>query len=86
LIHAADDTWYVLHSFGGVGAAAMMIAASLAALVAPRLPNWLAWLGVVAGISAIVSFFFFPWFVIAAWLVVASVLVFRAHVEEDATF
>jgi hypothetical protein len=41
---------------------------------------------VLAGITAIVSFFFFPWFVIAAWLVVTSVLVFRAHVEEDATF
>jgi hypothetical protein len=44
------------------------------------------WVGVLAGITAIVSFFFFPWFVIAAWLVVTSVLVFRAHVEEDATF
>lgn len=86
LIHAADDLWYVLHSFGGVGAAAMMIAASLACLAAPRIPNWLAWLGVIAGVLAIISFFFFPWFVIAVWLVVASVLVFRAHVEEDTTF
>ena len=85
LIHAADDTWYVLHSAGGVGAAAMMIAASLAALAAPRMPRWLVWLGVLAGISAIVSIFFFPWFVIAVWLVVASVLVFRAHVAPDAT-
>ena len=33
-----------------------------------------------------VSFFFIPWFIVAVWLVVASVLVFRAHVEEDATF
>jgi hypothetical protein len=64
----------------------MMIAASLASLAAPRVPNGLSWLGVLAGITAIVSFFFFPWFVIAAWLVVTSVLVFRAHVEEDATF
>jgi hypothetical protein len=63
LIHAADDAWYALHSFGGVGAAAMMIAASLACLVSPRVPRWLAWLGVVA-----------------------SILVVRAHVEEDATF
>jgi len=86
LIHAADDLWYVLHSFGGVGAAAMMIASSLACLAAPRMPRWLAWLGVIAGISAIVSFFFIPWLVIALWLVVASVLVVRAHVEEDATF
>jgi hypothetical protein len=86
LVHAADDLWYVLHSFGGVGAAAMMIAASLASLAAPRVPNWLSWLGVLAGVTAIVSFFFIPWFIVAVWLVVASVLVFRAHVEEDATF
>jgi hypothetical protein len=86
LIHAADDLWYVLHSFGGVGAGAMMIAASLACLASAHLPRWLAWLGVLAGITAIVSFFFVPWFVIAVWLVVASVLVVRAHVEEDATF
>jgi hypothetical protein len=86
LIHAADDAWYALHSFGGVGAAAMMIAASLACLVSPRIPRWLAWLGVLAGISAIISFVFVPWFVIAVWLVVASVIVVRAHVEEDATF
>src|SRR5437763_266878 len=83
MILAADDTWYVLHSAGGAGAAAMMIAASLAALASPRMPRWLVWLGVLAGISAIVSIFFIPWFVIAVWLVVASVIVFRAHVEED---
>jgi hypothetical protein len=86
LIHAADDAWYVLHSTGGVGAAAMMIAASLACLASSKVPRWLAWLGVVAGITAIVSFFFVPWFIIAVWLVVASILVVRAHVEEDATF
>jgi hypothetical protein len=41
---------------------------------------------VIAGISALVSVFFIPWFVIAVWLVVASVLVLRAHVEDDPTF
>ncbi len=85
LIHAGDDIAYGLHSAGGVGAAAMMIAASLSALASPSVPRWLAWLGVVGGISAIVSFLFVPWFVIAVWLVVASVLVFRAHVAPDAT-
>jgi hypothetical protein len=85
LVHAGNDIAYALHSGGGVGAAAMMIAASLAALGSPLVPRWLAWLGVVAGISAIVSFVFIPWFVIAVWLVVASVLVFRAHVAPDAT-
>lgn len=86
LIHAANDSWYVLHSAGGAGAAAMMIASSLALLAAAKVPQWLAWLGVVAGISALVSIFLVPWFVIAVWLIVASVLVVRAHVEEDPTF
>ena len=85
LIHAGDDIAYGLHSGGGVGIAAMMIAASLASLASPSVPRWLSWLGVIGGISAIVSFFFVPWFVIAVWLVVASVLVFRAHVAPDAT-
>jgi hypothetical protein len=85
LIHAADDVSYGLHSAGGIGAAVMMIAASLAALRSPRVPGWAAWLGVVAGITAIFSWTFIPWFIIAVWLVVASVLVFRAHVAPDAT-
>ena len=79
LIHAADDAGYVLHSAGGVAVAAMMVAASLAALGARALPVWLCWLGVLAGISAIVSIFFIPWFVIAVWVVVASVLLFLSR-------
>jgi hypothetical protein len=86
LIHAADDVWYVMHSAGGVAVGAMMIAASLATLATTRMPRWAAWLGVLAGVSAIVSIFLIPWFVIAVWLVIASVIVFRAHVEEDATY
>ena len=86
LIHAANDTWYVLHSAGGAGAAAMMVAASLATLSSARIPRWAAWLGVIAGISALASIFLVPWFVVAVWLVIASVLVLRAHVEDDPTF
>ena len=86
LIHAADDVWYVMHSAGGVAAGAMIIAASLATLASARMPRWAAWLGVLAGISGIISIFLIPWFVIAAWLVIASVIVFRAHVEADATY
>jgi hypothetical protein len=86
LIHAADDVWWVMHSAGGAGVGAMMVAASLALLGSRRGPSWAAWLGVIAGISALASVFFIPWFVIAVWLVVASVLVVRAHVEEDPSF
>jgi hypothetical protein len=76
LIHAANDAGYVLHSTAGAGIGAMMIAASLAVLMARALPAWVGWLGVVAGIVAIASILFFPWFVIALWLLVASVLLF----------
>jgi hypothetical protein len=79
LIHLADDLSYVLHSFGGVAAGAMMVAASLAALQARALPAWLCWLSVVAGISGIVSFFFIPWIVIGVWLIVAGILVTRVQ-------
>jgi hypothetical protein len=78
LIHAANDTSYVLHSAGGAGIGAMIVAVSLAALSARSIPGWLGWLSFVAGIVAVFSIFFFPWFVIAIWLLVAGVLVTRA--------
>ena len=56
-----------------------MVAATLAALRARAIPVWLGWLGVLAGIVAIVSIFFFPWFVIAVWILVASALLLRAQ-------
>ena len=49
LIHAADDAGWVLHASGGVGLAAMIIAASLAALRARAVPTWAGWLGIVVG-------------------------------------
>ena len=78
LIHAASDAGYVIHSGGGAGAAAMMVAASVAALRARAVPAWACWLGVVAGIVAIFSIFFIPWIVIALWLVIVSALLFVA--------
>ena len=77
LIHAANDAGYVIHSAGGAGLGAAIVAVSLAALGARALPTWLGWLSVLAGLVVIFSVFFFPWFVIALWLVVASVWVTR---------
>jgi hypothetical protein len=78
LIHAANDASYVLHSTGGVGMGAMMIAASLAVVRTRALPVAVGWIGVVAGIIALASILFFPWFVIALWLLAASIILFRA--------
>jgi hypothetical protein len=79
LIHAADDTWYVLHATGGIGAGAMIIAASLIALRARAVPAWLGLGGVVAGILALASIAFFPQFLIALWLGVVGILLFLAR-------
>jgi hypothetical protein len=76
LIHAANDVGYVLHATGGAGAAAMIIAASLAALRAVVVPAWAGWLGVVAGILALGSIAFLPQAAIALWILIVSVLLF----------
>jgi hypothetical protein len=79
LVHAANDAAYVLHSSGGAGIGAMMIAASLAVVRTQALPVWVGWIGVAAGIIAIASILFFPWFVIAFWLLAASIILFLAN-------
>ena len=76
LLHAADDTSWVLHASGGVGASAMILAASIAAMRAGAVPGWAGWLGVVAGILALGLLVFFPWFVAALWIAVVSVGMF----------
>ena len=76
LIHAADDASWVLHASGGAGAAAMVIAASLAALRAAAVPTWAGWLGIVAGILSLGLIIFFPWFVLAIWILVVSIGMF----------
>jgi len=78
LIHAADDAGYVMHAAGDVGMAALMIAASLAAMRAVVVPRWAGWLGVVSGVLAIFAVFFFPMILVALWVIVVGVLLFRA--------
>jgi hypothetical protein len=72
LIHAADDVGWLLHASGGAGAAAMVLAASIAAMRARAVPGWAGWLGVVAGILSLGLIAFFPWFVLAIWILVVS--------------
>ncbi len=78
LIHAARDAGYVLHATGGVGAAALIIAVSLAIMRAGVVPAWAGWAGVVIGILAIGSIFFFPMALIAVWFLAVSFLLFQA--------
>ena len=76
LIHAADDTSYVMHATCGAGASAMIIAATLAAMRAAVVPKWAGWLGVAAGILALFSIIFFPQAAIALWILIVSGLLF----------
>jgi hypothetical protein len=76
LIHAADDVSWVLHASGGAGVGAMIIAASLAALRAGAVPGWAGWLGIVAGILGLLLIAFFPWFIVALWILVVSIGMF----------
>ena len=76
LIHAADDVSWVLHASGGAGLAAMIVAASLAALRARAVPTWAGWLGIVVGILGLGLIAFFPWFLVAIWILVVSIGMF----------
>ncbi|MGH2979341.1 MAG: hypothetical protein ACRDLQ_06865 [Solirubrobacterales bacterium] len=78
LIHAARDASWVMHSAGGAGAAALIIAASLGARRARLVPGWAGAVGVVIGVLALASITFIPQILIAIWFVVASILLFRA--------
>jgi hypothetical protein len=76
LIHAADDASWVLHASGGAGLAAMIVAASLAALRAAAVPRWAGWLGIVVGVLSLGLIVFFPWFVAAIWVLIVSIGMF----------
>jgi len=76
IIHAADDASWILHASGGAGAAAMVIAASLAALRAGAVAKWAGWLGVVVGILSLALIVFFPWFLLGIWILVVSIGMF----------
>ena len=78
LIHAARDAGYVIHSSGGAGVAVLIIAATMAASRVRLIPGWAAVVGVITGVLAIGSVFFFPQLLVALWIVIASLLLFRA--------
>jgi hypothetical protein len=66
----------MIHAAGGAGIAAMIIAASLAGLRAGAVPRWAGWLGILVGIIGLGLIIFFPWFVVAIWILVVSIGMF----------
>jgi hypothetical protein len=76
VIHAANDASYVMLVSGGAAMASMILAVSLAIFAYGVLPRWVGWFGVVAGVAAIFSIFFFTMAVWLLWIAVASVSLF----------
>ena len=78
LAFAGDVSWF-LNSVGFIGAAALMIAASVIALRAAIVPRWLGWLSALAGIVVVVSFAAVPQILWGVWVLVVSVGLFRGE-------
>jgi hypothetical protein len=76
LIHAAGDASYVILAGSGIAMASMIFAIALAAFSFGLLPRWAGWFGVVAGVAAIFSLFFFTMLVWLLFLAVASLLLY----------
>ncbi len=73
-----DDVGWFLLGAAGVGAALMIVPASLAAIRA-GVPAWLGWLGVVAGIASLGTVAFLGMFAWLAWIAVASIVLLVAR-------
>jgi hypothetical protein len=78
IVHAGRDAAYIVHSAGDIGMAAVIVATSLAALRAGAVPRWAGRVSIGIGILALGSIFFLPQILIALWLIVVGVLLFRA--------
>jgi hypothetical protein len=76
LIHAADDAGWVIHAAGGVGIATLIIAASIAARQAGRIPSWLSIVSIVIGVISLALIVFFPIFLMLLWVLVTSIAMY----------
>jgi hypothetical protein len=77
LVHAAGDASYVILAGSGVAMASMIFAIALAIFSFGLLPRWVGWFGVVAGVAAIFSLFFFTMLGWLLWIAVVSVMLYR---------
>ena len=76
VIHAAGDASYVILAGSGIAMASMIFALALAIFSYGLLPRWVGWFGVVAGVAAIFSLFFFTMLVWLLFLAVASLVLY----------
>ena len=74
---------YLLFVGSTMAAAVLVAATSTIALKGTVLPKWFGWVGFVAALALLVAIFFFPIFVLWAWVLVMSVLLLlRAPVTQ----
>src|SRR5690349_15693034 len=76
LIHAAGDASYIILAGSGIAMASMIFAVALAIFAFGLLPRWVGCFGVVAGVAAVFSLFFFTMLVWLLWLAVSSVMLY----------
>lgn len=82
VIHGANDAGYMMLVSGGAAMAAFIFAVSLAIFAFGLLPRWIGWFGILAGVAALLSLFFFTMLVWLLWIAVASIALFmRARVS-----
>jgi hypothetical protein len=82
VIHGANDSAYMMLVSGGAAMAAFIFAVSLAIFAFGLLPRWIGWFGILAGVAALLSLFFFTMLLWLLWIAVASIALFmRARVS-----
>ena len=74
LARLVGDVGYLLFVGSTMVASVLVTATSVLALRTAVLPKWLGWVGFVAALALLVAVFFFPIFVLWAWVLVVSVL------------
>ena len=85
IIHAANDGTYIMHVTGTAALAALIFAFSMFILKTRELPRWLGLFGIVAGVAALVSVFFFTMVIWLAWIAATSLVLFMHTSEIDHT-
>jgi hypothetical protein len=69
---ADNDVWFLIP----VGGCIFSIANGVAILRGAPLPNWLGWVAIVIGVAAFTPALFFALFVLLAWILVVSALIY----------
>jgi hypothetical protein len=70
------DVGWVIHAAGAVGIASLIIATSISAKRAGRIPGWLGIVSIVIGVLTLGPRRLFPIFLMLLWVLVTSIAMF----------